>query len=82
MFKMSNSLGVIWNCDHVLKWNEKSGKIYAFLKIHSFSKMINKKNVTYWGNCKCDKLQVAKDFIWKILFMKNMFFDKRTSKGQ
>jgi len=27
---MSNCLGVIWNCDNVLKQNTKSNKIYAF----------------------------------------------------
>ncbi len=46
-FKMSKCLGVTWNCEHVLKQNTKSSKIYAFGNFDIYSRMINTYHMTY-----------------------------------
>jgi len=71
---MSKSLGVIWNCDHVLKWNAKFGKIYEFKKIHSLQKWLIK-NMWHIGaivnviNNKLQKISFENFFLWKICFL-------------
>jgi hypothetical protein len=40
---MSKKLGVIWNCDHVLKQNANCGKIYAFFNFIFIFKWLTKK---------------------------------------
>jgi hypothetical protein len=55
---VSKSLGVISNCDHVLKQNTKSSKIYAFGNFDIYSRMINTYHMACWRNCKLNnKLQ-------------------------
>jgi hypothetical protein len=73
-FKMSKTLGVIWNRDLVLRLNPKFGKIYAFLRVHVYSKIFNTKHVTYLGNSKyhnndLQTISFKNWFLWKICFL-------------
>jgi hypothetical protein len=45
-----NFLGMIWNCEHVLKQNTKSSKIDAFGNFDIYSRMIDTYHMTYWRN--------------------------------
>jgi hypothetical protein len=52
---MLTYFGMIGNCDKFSRRNIKFGKIYTLLKIHIESKLIFKRQMTYWGNYKYNK---------------------------
>jgi hypothetical protein len=57
---MLTCFGMIWNCENFSIQNTKFDKIHAFSKIFIYSKLIVKKNMTYWGSYKYNKFKNSK----------------------
>jgi hypothetical protein len=77
---MLTCFGMIWNCDNVLRWNKKSGKIYTLSKICIYSKLIVKKKRHNGAtinkiNKKFQNISFKNSSSWK-----HVFFDNKTPK--
>jgi hypothetical protein len=76
---MLTCFGMIWNYEKNSKQNTKFGKICALSKNLIYSNLIVNKNLTYWGNYKCNKKN-SKYFIWKFSFKKTFCFWQKDLK--
>jgi len=77
---MSKCLGVIWNCDHILRQNAKSYKIYTFKKFVYVKKWLTQ-NISHIGaivNMINKKLQ--KNHSKVLFYEKNDFLGKGLQK--
>jgi hypothetical protein len=70
---MSKCLGVIWNCDHVLKQNSKSKHFKKFIFVQKWLPQ----NISHIGSIVNMINKKLQNVIWKFLFMKkNVFWEK------
>jgi len=76
---MSKKLGVIWNYDHVSKWNVKSKKKISLFKIHIYSKELTQnishiRKIVNMINEKLQKISFKISFLCKKCFLAKGFW--------